>query len=98
MQRPDPVGTAETPLTRTVILNKSGTVLSAETTAAGEAVPFPPRGLTLSDSACRTFARALVRTVRAYYRDPAHRAEFEAWYLERYGKPYQWNKKGGPAP
>ena len=85
-------------LTRSTIMSKSGEIISTETTAAGEAVPFPSRGLTLSDSACRTLARALVRTVRAYYRDPAHRAEFEAWYLERYGKPYQWNKKGGPAP
>lgn len=34
--------------------------------------------------------RTLARTVREYFKDPAHRREFEAWYLDRYGKPYVW--------
>lgn len=98
MQRSDPVGTVHAPLTRTVIMTKSGEVVATETAADGEAVPFPLQGATIKTADCRTLARALVRTVQAYYRDPAHRAEFEAWYLEKYGKPYQWNKKGGSAP
>lgn len=27
-----------------------------------------------------------------YFKDPAHRAEFEIWYQQRYKKPYQWKK------
>lgn len=30
--------------------------------------------------------------VADYFRDADHRAAFESWYLERYGKPYQWKK------
>lgn len=37
---------------------------------------------------CRTIARR----VQDYMSDPQHRAEFEAWYLARYGKPYEWRK------
>lgn len=38
-------------------------------------------GMTLSD------------LVRAYFDDENHRREFEAWYLEQYGKPYEWKEK-----
>lgn len=32
----------------------------------------------------------LVGHVREYFKDEQHRAEFEAWYLKRFGKPYEW--------
>ena len=35
---------------------------------------------------------ALVRIVSEAMKDPVNRASFEAWYLERYGKPYEWKK------
>lgn len=43
----------------------------------------------------------LARIVLEYFEDETHRAEFEAWYLEKYGKPYVWksidnkNSEGG---
>ena len=38
------------------------------------------------------FAAILARTVQEYFRDKAHRAEFERWYEARTGQPYQWPK------
>lgn len=37
-------------------------------------------------------ARLVARTVSEYFRDPAHRAEFEKWHLETYGTKYVWKK------
>lgn len=39
-----------------------------------------------------SFCRDLRRRVRRYLDTPAHRREFEEWYLQKYGKPYQWKK------
>ncbi len=33
----------------------------------------------------------LAQRVREYFKSPENRAEFEAWYLKKYGKPYKWN-------
>lgn len=41
-----------------------------------------------------SFCRELVRRVRRYYNDKEHRREFEEWYLQNYGKPYEWMKVG----
>lgn len=38
------------------------------------------------------FCSLLGSIVLEYIKDPAHRAEFESWYLRKYGKPYQWKK------
>jgi len=43
----------------------------------------------------RAMGRTLARKVREYFRDPEHRRQFEAWYLERYGKPYVWKTIDG---
>nr|DAM15527.1 MAG TPA: hypothetical protein [Caudoviricetes sp.] len=43
----------------------------------------------------RRFYRTLVQTVREYYRDPQHRAEFDKWHLEKYGEPYEWIPENG---
>ena len=37
-----------------------------------------------------SFCWDLQNRVRDYLRDPEHRREFEEWYLQQYGKPYQW--------
>ena len=34
--------------------------------------------------------RLVARTVSNYFKDPAHRAEYEKWHLETYGEPYVW--------
>lgn len=39
-----------------------------------------------------SFARELRRRVRKYLDDREHRREFEEWFLQKYGKPYQWKK------
>lgn len=39
------------------------------------------------------FCRMLRRTVRRYLDDKKHRKEFEKWYLDKYGKPYEWKKE-----
>lgn len=33
----------------------------------------------------KALARTLARKVQEYFRDPKHRAEYEAWKKERYG-------------
>lgn len=32
----------------------------------------------------------VAQRVREYFKDEAHRAEFEKWYEQKYGTPYQW--------
>lgn len=32
----------------------------------------------------------LIGHVRDYFKSEEHRSEFEAWYLKRFGKPYEW--------
>lgn len=34
----------------------------------------------------------LAQRVRDYFKDSSHRAEFEDWYRQRYGKEYAWKK------
>ena len=33
--------------------------------------------------------------VREYFKDPAHRRQFEVWYMEKHGKPYVWRRIDG---
>lgn len=34
----------------------------------------------------------LIRSMaREFYSEPANRAEFEEWYFQKYGKPYDWH-------
>lgn len=44
----------------------------------------------------QTQARAasllLAQRVRDYFTGETHRREFEAWYQERHGTPYRWEK------
>lgn len=40
----------------------------------------------------KAFSLLLARTVREYFGDAQNRLEFEAWYEEKYGKPYVWRK------
>lgn len=47
-------------------------------------------GNPFSHSIRKPLAEAICHAVADYMRDPAHRAEFEAWYLERHGVPYVW--------
>lgn len=45
---------------------------------------------TLTPQQVETLARPLVRmaeTIMDYYKDPKHEADFQAWYLEKYGHP-----------
>jgi hypothetical protein len=34
----------------------------------------------------------LAEKVRGFYKNEQHRKEFELWYKQKYGKPYQWKK------
>lgn len=34
----------------------------------------------------------VAQRVREYFKDESHRAEFEKWYEQRYGKKYIWKK------
>lgn len=38
----------------------------------------------------KALSLSLAGYVREYFKDDHHRAEFEAWYLKRFGKPYEW--------
>ena len=40
-----------------------------------------------------SFCRELRRRVYSYLQDKEHRKEFEQWYLDRDGKPYEWKKR-----
>lgn len=48
------------------------------------------RDMTLELSVLTT---ALLGRVKAYYRDPEHRREFEVWYKQKYGKDYEWKNR-----
>lgn len=38
----------------------------------------------------KAFSSLLARSVREYFKDENHRKEFEHWYEQRYGEPYEW--------
>lgn len=40
----------------------------------------------------RAASLLIAQRVRDYFKDAAHRAEFEIWYEQRYGKKYTWKK------
>lgn len=42
------------------------------------------------NNAIASMSRVLAEKVTASLKIPENRAEFEKWYLERYGVPYQW--------
>lgn len=37
-------------------------------------------------------SHSLYGTVQDYFKDPKHRAEFQRWYKEKYGKHYKWRR------
>lgn len=39
---------------------------------------------------CQSIGSMLAHVVTKTLQDPVKRAEFEAWYLEKYGVPYHW--------
>lgn len=41
-------------------------------------------------NAILSIARVLAEKVTASLKSPENRAAFEQWYLEKYGKPYEW--------
>lgn len=38
----------------------------------------------------KRLCRKIERQTQLYFRDATHRAEFEEWYLKKYGEPYEW--------
>lgn len=38
----------------------------------------------------RAMSLLLAQRVRDYFKSEQHRTEFEAWYIRKYGVPYQW--------
>lgn len=40
----------------------------------------------------RAASLLLAQRVRDYFKNSSHRAEFESWYQQKYGKPYTWKK------
>lgn len=48
---------------------------------------------TLDSWTSTSLSRMLVGIVSEYLRDEAHRKDFEAWYEDKYGKPYEWKRK-----
>ena len=40
----------------------------------------------------RALSLLLAQTVREYFKDADHRAEFEKWYEQRYGEKYVWKR------
>lgn len=40
----------------------------------------------------RAASLLIAQRVRDYFKEAAHRAEFEIWYEQRYGKKYTWKK------
>lgn len=40
----------------------------------------------------RAASLLVAQKVRDYFKDAEHRAEFERWYLEKYGKLYVWKR------
>ncbi|MCD8189506.1 MAG: hypothetical protein LUD78_04685 [Clostridiales bacterium] len=37
----------------------------------------------------RVVCSILAKKVKEYYRDPEHQRQFEEWYQQKYGKPYE---------
>lgn len=40
----------------------------------------------------RAVSLLLAQKVRDYFKDEAHRREFEEWHMAQYGTPYEWKK------
>ena len=38
----------------------------------------------------KAFSLLLARSVREFFKDGANRKQFESWYEQKYGKPYEW--------
>ncbi len=36
------------------------------------------------------FSSLLARSVREFFKDESNRKQFESWYEQKYGIPYQW--------
>ena len=47
---------------------------------------FPPEKQAQLKALCMTVAEK----TRVYFKDPQHRAQFEAWYFQKYGTRYKW--------
>lgn len=40
----------------------------------------------------RSLGKTVAEKVSLYFRDAQHRKDFELWYENKHGKPYQWKK------
>lgn len=38
----------------------------------------------------KAFSSLLARSVREFFKDETNRKQFESWYEQKYGAPYQW--------
>lgn len=38
----------------------------------------------------KAFSSLLARSVREFFKDEANRKQFENWYKQKYGIPYEW--------
>ncbi len=38
----------------------------------------------------KAFSSLLARSVREFFKDETNRKQFESWYEQKYGTPYQW--------
>ena len=56
-----------------------------EADASGHPIPHSLR---------EPLGRMIFAAARDYMKDPQHRADFEVWYAERYGRPYEWTRPG----
>lgn len=41
----------------------------------------------------KAFSSLLARSVREFFKDETNRKQFESWYEQKYGTPYQWKPK-----
>ena len=54
-----------------------------------------PEGLAIerrgrSSKQAKAFSSLLARSVREFFKDEVNRKQFESWYEQKYGTPYQW--------
>ena len=41
----------------------------------------------------KAFSSLLARSVREFFKDETNRKQFESWYEQKYGTPYQWKPR-----
>lgn len=50
-------------------------------------------GLVFNNGIFDDFMKIIIKGTEEFYKIPENRAKFEQFYLEKYGKPYVWDKK-----